>query len=130
LNIKPCIGQISGTWELFLHEYWKRIWLLVGKYQLTKTDRVTKTSPFGGNIGWFQWNQGEKVVHFAWFGEPWILLFLNSNNTNTSAGQNIYKMYIFYLFVMFIVDYLCKSALIWKVSFKMILKIPCISYKS
>ena len=22
-------------------------------------------------IGQFHWNQGEKVTHFAWFGEPW-----------------------------------------------------------
>jgi len=23
-------------------------------------------------IGRLHWNQGEKVVHFAWFGEPWL----------------------------------------------------------
>jgi hypothetical protein len=22
-------------------------------------------------IGWFHWNQGEKVADLAWFGEPW-----------------------------------------------------------
>ena len=24
MNIKPCMGHISGTWELFLCEYWRK----------------------------------------------------------------------------------------------------------
>jgi hypothetical protein len=32
---------------------------------------------FFTEIGQFHWNQGEKVSHFAWFGEPWLLWLLN-----------------------------------------------------
>jgi len=28
-------------------------------------------------IGQIHWNQGKKVTHFTWFGEPWIII--NSN---------------------------------------------------
>jgi len=27
-------------------------------------------------IGWFQWKQDEKVAHFAWFGEPWVIYLI------------------------------------------------------
>jgi hypothetical protein len=43
-----------------------KVWLLVKNYWLTKTDRMTKTSPLAG-IWRFQW---EKITHFACFGEP------------------------------------------------------------
>ena len=37
VNIKPCMGQISGTWELILCEYWrKKVWLLAKKYWLER----------------------------------------------------------------------------------------------
>jgi len=48
----------------------EKVWLLVKKYWLPKTDRVTKTLPYRG-IEWFIWNQGGKVAYFACFGEPW-----------------------------------------------------------
>ena len=42
LNIKPCMGQISWTWELC--EYWRKS-MIIGE----KIDRATKTSPFDRN---------------------------------------------------------------------------------
>ena len=45
LTIKLYMGQISGTWEPLVHEYWRKNLIIGGK----NTDRVTKTSPFGGN---------------------------------------------------------------------------------
>ena len=48
----------------------EKVWLLVKKYWLPKTDIATKTLPFAG-IWWFHWTQGENVAHFSWFGKPW-----------------------------------------------------------
>jgi hypothetical protein len=39
----------------------------VKKYQLKKTERATKTSPFGG-IGAISTKPGKKVSHFVWCG--------------------------------------------------------------
>jgi hypothetical protein len=30
-------------------------------------------------IGWFQWKQDEKVAHFPWFGEPWVIPYSSKN---------------------------------------------------
>jgi hypothetical protein len=76
LNIKPCMDQISGTWELFLCEYWRKS-MIIGE-QNTDLKRLTPTGRlklrFLTEIGRFHWNQGEEVAHFAWFGEPWTWL--------------------------------------------------------
>jgi hypothetical protein len=47
------------------YDYWWK------KYLLEKTDRATNTSLFDRNWA-ISLNQGEKVAHFAWFGEPEI----------------------------------------------------------
>jgi hypothetical protein len=51
LNIKPCMGQISGTWEPLLCEYWRKSMIIGEKNTDLKrlTPRATKTSLFGRN---------------------------------------------------------------------------------
>jgi hypothetical protein len=36
MNIKPCIGQISGTLELFIHEYGRKSMVIGEKILTTK----------------------------------------------------------------------------------------------
>jgi hypothetical protein len=50
LNIKPCMGHISGTWELLLCEYWRKS-MIIGekKTDLKRLTRATKTSLFDRN---------------------------------------------------------------------------------
>jgi hypothetical protein len=71
LNIKPCMGHISGTWELLLCEYWRKS-MIIGE-QNTDLKRLTGRLKlrFLTEIGRLHWNQGEEVTHFAWFSEPW-----------------------------------------------------------
>jgi len=38
LNIKPCIGQISGTWELLICEYGRKC-MVIGEKILTSENR-------------------------------------------------------------------------------------------
>ena len=68
--IKPCIGHISGTWELLLCEYWRKS-MIIGEKN-TDLKRLTGRLKlrFLTEIGRLHWNQGEEVTHFAWFGEP------------------------------------------------------------
>jgi hypothetical protein len=74
LNIKPCMGHISGTWELLLCEYWRKS-MIIGEKN-TNLKRLTGQLKlcFLTEIGRLHWNQGEEVAHFAWFGEPWFKL--------------------------------------------------------
>lgn len=70
-TLNPVIGQISGTSELRLREYWTKGMIIVKK--ITTYKRLTgrlKLRLLSG-IGRFQWNQGKKVIQLAWFGEPW-----------------------------------------------------------
>jgi hypothetical protein len=78
LNIKPCMGQISGTWELLLREYWRKS-MIIGEKN-TDLKRLTGRLKlcFLTEIGRFHWNQGDNVAHFAWFGEPWTSLSIIS----------------------------------------------------
>jgi hypothetical protein len=69
LNIKPCMGQISGTWELLLCEYWRKSGIIGEKNTDLKRPTGRLKLHFLTEIGWFHWNQGEEVAHFAWFGE-------------------------------------------------------------
>ena len=70
MNIKRCMGHISGTWELLLCEYWRKS-MIIGE-QNTDLKRLTGWLKlrFLTEIAQFHWNQGEEVAHFAWFGEP------------------------------------------------------------
>ena len=34
LNIKPCIGQMSGTWEFLMHEYGRKSMVIGEKIHL------------------------------------------------------------------------------------------------
>jgi hypothetical protein len=72
LNIKPCMGHISRTWELLLCEYWRKS-MIIGEQNMD-LKRLTPWLKlrFLTEIGRLHWNQGEEVAHFAWFGEPWI----------------------------------------------------------
>ena len=81
MNIKPCMGHISGTWELLLCEYWRKC-MIIGEKN-TDLKRLTGWLKFRflTEIGRLHWNQGEEVAHFAWFGEPWhCIFFTNVNN--------------------------------------------------
>ena len=50
MNIKPCMGHISGTWELLLREYWRKSMIIGEKNtDLKRLTRVTKTSLFDRN---------------------------------------------------------------------------------
>jgi hypothetical protein len=71
LNIKPCMGHISGTWELLLCEYWRKGMIIDEK----NTDLKRLKLRFLSEIGRLHWNQGEEVAHFAWLGEPWKVLY-------------------------------------------------------
>ena len=68
MNIKPCMGNISGIWELLLYEYWRKS-MIIGEKNTDLTE-----------IGRFHCNQGEEVAHFAWFGEPWFYVLLWSSD--------------------------------------------------
>jgi hypothetical protein len=49
LNIKPCAGQISGTWKLRLHAYWRKN-MIIGETMPTYKDwQGRQNSPFGSN---------------------------------------------------------------------------------
>jgi hypothetical protein len=37
LNIKPCMGHISGTWELLLREYWRKS-MIIGEKKYWQGD--------------------------------------------------------------------------------------------
>jgi hypothetical protein len=76
LNIKPCMGHISGTWELLLCEYWKKS-MIIGEKN-TDLKRLTGQLKLHllTEIGRLHWNQGEEVAHFAWFGEPCFRYFI------------------------------------------------------
>ena len=77
MNIKPCMGQSSRTWELLLCEYWRKS-MIIGEKN-TDLKRLTGRLKLRllTEIGWFHWNQCEEVGHFAWFGEPCI--YINKN---------------------------------------------------
>ena len=51
----------------------EKVWLLVKKN--TDLKRLTGRLKlcFLTEIGRFHWNQGERVAHFAWFGEPCVI---------------------------------------------------------
>ena len=66
LNIKPCMGHISRSWEYVNIE--EKVWLLVKKIRTWKDWLKLR---FLTEIGRLHWNQGEEVAHFAWFGESW-----------------------------------------------------------
>jgi hypothetical protein len=73
MQLRVCMGQISGTWELLLCVLKKKYdycWKISG---LEKTDRATKTSLFDRNWA-ISLNQGKEVAHFVWFGEPWYII--------------------------------------------------------
>jgi hypothetical protein len=76
LNIKPCMGQISGTWELLLCEYWRKSMIIGEKNMDLKRLTGRLKLCFLTEIGQFHWNLGKEVPHFAWFGEPCRLNFL------------------------------------------------------
>ena len=63
------MGQIQEQGSSFYTNVEEKVWLLVEKYRLTKTDRV---SLFCGNKA-ISLNQGEKVAHFTWFGESCVV---------------------------------------------------------
>jgi hypothetical protein len=48
----------------------EKLWLLVRKILTWKDWQGRLKLRFLTEIGRFHWNQGEKVTHFAWFGEP------------------------------------------------------------
>jgi hypothetical protein len=48
-----------------------KVWILVKKNTDLKRLTGRLKLRFLTEIGRFHWNQGEKVTHFAWFGEPW-----------------------------------------------------------
>jgi hypothetical protein len=72
LNIKPCGGQISGTMELLICEYWSKS-IIIGEQILTEKDRqrVTKVSPFGRNkaisLKPGRKNHPLRLVWWAWY---------------------------------------------------------------
>ena len=70
MNIKPCMGHISRTWELLLCEYWRKSMINGEKNTDLKRLTVRLKLRFLTEIGRFHWNQGEEVAHFTWFGEP------------------------------------------------------------
>ena len=59
----------------------EKVWLLVKQFQKL-TGRLNLRLIAG--IEQFYWNQGEKVAHFDWFGEPWwkIIFQLLIHNDN------------------------------------------------
>ena len=72
LNIKPCIGKISGTLEfLILCEYGRKS-MIIGENILTSKNWQSYENFSLKVEGWqFSLKPGENVVHFPWFGEPW-----------------------------------------------------------
>jgi hypothetical protein len=53
----------SLTYAGFDIQYFISNLLIASFFKMVETLRA--------EIRWFHWNQGEKVTHFAWFGEPW-----------------------------------------------------------
>ena len=51
----------------------EKVWLLVKKILTWKDWQGRLKLRFLTEIGRFHWNQGKKVAHFAWFGEPWLV---------------------------------------------------------
>ena len=99
MNIKPCMGHISGTWEC---EYWRKS-IIIGEKN-TDLKRLTGQLKlrFLTEIGHFHWNQGEEVAHFAWFVgrfdmyvNPWELVFLIIFNADYSASAiNVFQIQV------------------------------------
>ena len=93
MNIKPCMGHISGTRELLLCEYWRKS-MIIGEKN-TDLKRLTGRLKlrFLTEIGRLHWNQGEEVAHFTWFGEPCIYkLFLYFyRNSDTENNSSLFK---------------------------------------
>ena len=65
LNIKPCMGQISGTFYMNI-DYWRKKMIIGEKYGLTKTNLCLLAG-----IGQFHWNQVKKSpISTAWCNHP------------------------------------------------------------
>ena len=92
MNIKPCMGHISGTWELLLCEYWRKSMIICEKNTDLKRLTGRLKLRFLTEIGWLHWNQGEEVAHFAWFGVPWRLSIFD-----LSLFIFYLRLFIFYL---------------------------------
>jgi hypothetical protein len=68
---KLCMGQISGTWEILLCDYWRKSMIIGEKNtDFEKTDRATKTSLFDRNWTW----QFYYMLHVQ--ANQWIIEFL------------------------------------------------------
>ena len=107
MNIKPYMGQISGTWRLLLCEYWRKS-MIIGEKN-TDLKRLTGRLKlrFLTEIGRFHWNQGEEVAHFAWFGEPgktndllkevqfiWNFLWPDNKKVTAYAGLSVNVFFV------------------------------------
>ena len=84
------MGQISGTWELLLCEYWRKSMIIGEKNTDLKRLKRLKLR-FLTEIGRFHWNQGEEVAHFAWFGEPCHLC--NSSKNKVSSSNSFCQVF-------------------------------------
>jgi hypothetical protein len=93
LNIKPCMDQISGTWELLLREYWRKSMIIGEKNTDLKRLIGRLKLRFLTEIGRFHWNQGEKVAHFAWFGEP-CYVYYGENKLHFDEMKMISVLYL------------------------------------
>jgi hypothetical protein len=84
LNIKPCMGHISGTWELLLCEYWRKS-IIIGEQNMD-LKRLTGQSKWATSSPWFHWNCPISVKKRSFsrpvslfksiFCSPIIILFL------------------------------------------------------
>ena len=73
MNIKPCMEHGSS----FYVNIEEKVWLLVKKIRTWKDWRRGRLKLcFLTEIGRLHWNQDEEVAHFAWFGEPWCVLWV------------------------------------------------------
>lgn len=71
LNIKPCIGKISGTLEFLMCEY-RRKSVIIGENILTsKNCQSYENFSLKVEVWQFSLKPGENVVHFTWLDEPW-----------------------------------------------------------
>ena len=69
---------ISNPVQVKFQEHWSSLFMNIEESMIigeknTDFQRLTgqlKLRLMVG-IGWFHWNQGEKVADLAWFGEPW-----------------------------------------------------------
>jgi hypothetical protein len=89
LNIKPCMGQISGTWILKKkYDFWWKnsdLQRLKGRLKLR----------FLARIGQSHRNHDKKVAHFTWFGEPWSKSYIVWFTSNHSCQQSSLIHFIF-----------------------------------